>query len=53
LLLSRAVVLSLTTTLCLAWGYDGHWIVEEIASHYLTDEAEAAVRLLNSRLMER
>ena len=47
------VTLSLTPTLCLAWGADGHRIVGEIASHYLTPEAEAAVRLLNSRLTER
>ncbi len=48
-----AVVGLLAPTLCLAWGEDGHRIVGEIASHYLTPEAEAAVRLLNSRLMER
>ncbi len=48
-----AVASLLTPTLCLAWGADGHRIVGEIASHYLTTEAKAAVRLLNSRLTER
>ncbi|MCH7703274.1 MAG: hypothetical protein IID37_16470 [Planctomycetes bacterium] len=47
-----AVALSLTPTLYLAWGFDGHRIVGEIASHYLTPEAKAAVRPLNSRLTE-
>ncbi|MCH7703288.1 MAG: S1/P1 Nuclease, partial [Planctomycetes bacterium] len=37
-------ILLLTTTPCLAWGYDGHRIVGEIATHYLTAEAKAAVK---------
>ena len=36
----------LTPTLCLAWGTDGHRIVGEIASYYLTPEAEEAVKFL-------
>ena len=31
-----AVVGLLQPTLCLAWGYDGHRIVGEIASNYLS-----------------
>ena len=41
-----AVILSITPTLCLAWGADGHRVVAEIASHYLTPEAEEAVKFL-------
>ena len=48
-----AATLLLAPSVCLAWGYEGHRIVGEIASHYLTPEAKAAVRLLNSRLTER
>ena len=36
----------LTPTPCLAWGYDGHRIVGEIASHYLSPCAEEAVKYL-------
>ena len=47
-----AVTLLLTPSLCLAWGGDGHRIVAEIASHYLTDEAKAAVKdLLGDQTM--
>lgn len=46
------VILSLAPSLCLAWGYDGHRIVADIASHYLTDEAKAAVKdLLGDQTM--
>lgn len=38
------VTLLLTPTLCLAWGADGHRIVGETASHYLSPEAKAAVK---------
>ena len=46
------VVLSLAPTLCLAWGEDGHRIVGEIASHYLSPCAEEAVKdLLGEQTM--
>ena len=42
----------LVPSLCLAWGADGHRIVADIASHYLTPEAEAAVKdLLGDRTL--
>jgi len=36
----------LTPSLAFAWGYDGHRIVTDIASHYLTPEAEKSVKFL-------
>lgn len=41
-----AVTLLLTPTLCLAWGADGHRIVGDIGSNYLTPCAEEAVKFL-------
>ena len=38
------VVCLLLPATCLAWGYDGHRIVGEIASHYLTPCAEEAIK---------
>ena len=38
------VIFILAPSLCLAWGADGHRIVGEIASHYLSPEAKAAVK---------
>ncbi len=46
------VTLLLTPSLAFAWGADGHRIVADIASHYLTDEAKAAVKdLLGEQTM--
>ncbi|MCH7700843.1 MAG: S1/P1 nuclease [Planctomycetes bacterium] len=41
-----AIVFLLAPTLCLAWGEDGHRIVGEIASHYLSPCTEEAVKSL-------
>ena len=47
-----AIALLLTPSICLAWGADGHRIVGDIASHYLTPKAQAAVKdLLGDQTM--
>ena len=40
------VTLLLAPPIAFAWGYDGHRIVGDMASHYLTPEAGAAVKSL-------
>lgn len=40
------VLVSLVPSLCFAWGPDGHRIIAEIATHYLTPEAKAGVHAL-------
>ena len=38
-----AALVALVPSLALAWGYDGHRVVGEIATHHLTPKAAAAV----------
>ena len=40
------LVVLLLAAPCFGWGRDGHRIVAEIASHYLTPDTEAGVQAL-------